>query len=94
MRLQLRPEAEEQFSRQTKGNELSGEVGSLDKTEGAMVSAHSTFMGGKLMELVVQETIGVENEDVFKLFCKLCKQLTNKFLIKEVKLTGGIALTF
>lgn len=45
-----------------------GEVGSLDKTGGAMVSVQSTFMGGKLMELVVQEMMGVENEDVSKLF--------------------------
>lgn len=55
-----------------------------------MVSVHSTFMGGK-HELVVQERIGVENENVFKLFCK---QLTNKFLIKEVKVHGGIVVTF
>lgn len=63
----------------------------MDKTGGAMVSVHSTFMGGKLMELVVQEMIEVGNEDVFKLFCK---QLTNKFLIKEMKLPGGITPTF
>lgn len=66
----------------------------MDKTGSARVFAHSTFMGGKLMELVVQETIGVENEEVFEQFCKLCKQLTNKFLIKQVKLPGGIALIF
>lgn len=71
-----------------------GKVGSLDKTGGAMVSVQSTFMGGKLMELVVQEMMGVENEDVSKCFYKLCKQLTNKILIKEVKAPGGIVFTF
>lgn len=61
VRLRLRPEDEEQFSRPTNGNRLCVKVGRLHKTAGAMVSAQSTLMKSKLTELLIQEMIGVEN---------------------------------